>query len=261
MAKAPKKTIISGEHFVVYGGYLLAAAIGGGSWAQAETSLVTKIISRPLNAEAFLPDHIPKSLEPIAEALKAALDYPGERKGIDLMIGSNLLLASGLGSSSSIVVAAIATTANTLGHSLSNEKLVGLALVSEKLIHINPSGIGVNLSIHDSIILFKKCIKLEKIDLKIPTNFIVGFSGTRRKTSTMINRVLQRKNEQPFFFNALINSSSTLSQYTASTLKLNDLSSLGSIMNFYYGLLSWLGLSIPLIDKMVNEAQSRSSRR
>ncbi|MEE9586153.1 MAG: galactokinase family protein, partial [Nitrososphaerales archaeon] len=106
-ARAPGKIIIVGEHFVVHGSYALAAAIDRSSTVQASLSDRSVIVSRDLGLTAELPMNVPRRLTPLAETLKATLNYLNEKKGVKLEIKSNIPVSAGLGSSAAGSVALV----------------------------------------------------------------------------------------------------------------------------------------------------------
>lgn len=223
-------------------------------WAEAEPAEGITIVSKTLGEEAFLPHKLPKRLEPIAEALKTALQSLDERRGVRLLIESELPLASGLGSSSAAAVASLMATTSALGHSLSLDEVLKLAMISEKMVHKSPSGIDVHASTYGDIFLFKKGGEAKVIKLEEPVNFCIGFTGIKRATSDMVARFSKLEEERPCQFKALVKSSSCLSKIAAEAIEEGDLEKLGSILNFYQAVLAWFRVSSPELDAMIEDA-------
>ncbi|MCX8191463.1 MAG: mevalonate kinase, partial [Nitrososphaerales archaeon] len=154
-------------------------------------------------------------------------------------------------SSASVAVATATAVSEALGHHLTPKEIVDLAMVSEKMVHKNPSGIDVNIAVYGGVILFQRNSDVKSIDLNSNIDFVIGYSGLRRRTSRLIQKVAEMKAAKPHLFNSLVQSSSRLSLLAANFMKQNDLLTLGSILNFHHIVLSWLGISIDEIDKMV----------
>lgn len=197
---------------------------------------------------------IPPRLAPVAESVRATLAYLGEREGIQLFIDSDIPPASGLGSSSSVAVASVAAAAAALGHRLRREKLVEFAMISEKLVHEQPSGIDVNIAAHGGVILFSRGGKPAPVRLEEPVEFVVASSGRERETAAMIRRVSEAKERHPELFAGLVQASTQLSELAASCLRRGQLENLGPILSVHHALLSWLGASIEALDEMVDRA-------
>ncbi len=243
-----------GEHFVVHGSYALAAAIDRGSTVQASLSDSSVIVSRDLGLTAELPMNVPRRLTPLAETLKATLNYLDEKKGVKLEMKSNIPVSAGLGSSAAGSVALVTAASSVLGHTLKDEEIVQLAMVSERIIHGNPSGIDPAVSTYGGVMLFKKGLQPSPIKLQSPAEFIVAFSGAGHSTSKMIKRFSKAQHSLPSTFSSLVQSSSTLAENAASAIASGDLTTLAAILNFNQCVLSSLGVSSVVLDSLVEAA-------
>jgi len=250
-AKAPGKIIIAGEHFVVHGSFALAAAIDRGSTVRASLTDRSLISSKKLGLTAELPNKVPYRLAPLAEALKATLNYLEEKRTVKIEIESDIPVSAGLGSSAAGSVALVAAASSALGHTLKKEEITKLAMVSEKIIHGNPSGIDPAISTHGGVMLFKKDKSQRPIKLEKPIDFIVYFSGSGQSTSKMIRKFSQAKYSSPSTFKALVDSSSKLVETAASALVAGDINLLASILNFNHTILSSLGVSSNKLNTLV----------
>ena len=256
-AYAPGKIIICGEHFVVYGATALAAAINKGTTAKAEPSPTTTIYSKDYGIQADLSTRsIPERLKPLAAAITAVKEHLGEKRGIKLTVQSDLPPRSGLGSSSSSAVAAVAASAVALGHRLPVDDIIKLAMSAERIVHKNPSGIDVQVSARGGLLLFTKGFQPETIQPKKAVNFVVASTGVERETGELIERVRVWRERNPSLFNSLVESATILSRCCAEALMLGDLRRAGAILNFFHTTLSWLGISIKEIEQIVETALS-----
>ena len=154
-ARAPGKVIITGEHFVVHDSYALAGAINRAATVEARANDSMEIFSRNLALKASYPGKVPSSLAPIAEAAAATLDFLGLKKRVKLVIDSDIPAGSGLGSSSAVAVASVAAIFALAGEEPVKQKLVELAMISERMVHGNPSGIDPSVSSYGGVLLFK----------------------------------------------------------------------------------------------------------
>jgi mevalonate kinase len=253
-AKAPGKIIITGEHFVVHGSLALAAAIDKGALVQAEAFEGIEILSKTLGFYSSKKGQVPLSLKPTLEAIKATLEFIGEKKGVRVMIDSDLPVSSGLGSSSAVAVATVAATASAFDHKLSPEEMVNLAMVSERITHGRPSGIDVNVAVYGEVILFKMGEKPRQIKLDKDVEFIVCHSGIERRTSKMVSKFSEMKKSYPNLFASLVASSNYFTEKAAFALMNKDLTTLGAIMNFFHSVLSNLGMSTRELDQLIEKA-------
>ncbi|MBI4258284.1 MAG: mevalonate kinase [Thaumarchaeota archaeon] len=254
VAWAPGKIILVGEHFVVHGAYALAAALSKGVTVYAEPSLESRIVSAQTGLGAVSLDDASDQLRPIVAAVKATLQHINEKRGVNVNINSDLPRASGLGSSSAVAVATVAATAIALGHKLSRSELNDLALVSEKMIHSNPSGVDAAVAIHGGLILFKKNTPVRQVRLHQKVELVIGVSGVERRTGVMVEEFARIKSKFPHTFTAMVRSSSRFSQLAAASLTKKDFETVGLIFNYQHTVLKNFGMSTELLDNMVEEA-------
>ncbi|GBC74871.1 Galactokinase [archaeon HR06] len=254
-AWAPCKVILVGEHFVVHGSYSLVLAIDKGCLCKARISDEIVIKSENLNLEVKEKEFIPKVFKPLFEVCKSTLDYLKEKRGVKLVIKTQVNPSSGLGSSASCSVAIVLALAKLFNHELKEEEVFNLAMIGESLAHGgNPSGIDISIAIKGGALLFKKGEKPLKINFKDDFPLIVVYSGIERETGKMIEKVLELKKRIPFTFKALTDASSKMSLLASEALERGDYKLLSSLMNFYQIILDWLGVSTPTLNKLVEEA-------
>ncbi len=255
-AWAPAKVILVGEHFVVHGSYALALAIDRGCYCKALLSDELKIYSENFKVEIKEAYNIPPLLKPSFEVCKATLNYLNERnKKVHLFLNSDVNPAAGLGSSASCSVAIALAIAELFDYKLNEDEIFKLAMIGEKIAHGgNPSGIDLSIAIKGGALLFKKDQKPERVEMKGDFPLIIIYSGLERDTGKMIGKVAEFKERVPKSFEALTKASSNLSQLAAKCLEERNLELLASIMNFHHIALNWIGVSLPILNEIVEES-------
>jgi len=251
IAEAPGKVILAGEHFVVWGSTALAAAIDKGVRARAELADEDEIVSENYGTTSKLSEGIAKGLYPIARIIYATRDHIGSKKKIRVSIKSGIPPSSGLGSSSAVAVSTVASVAGALDAKLTEREIFDLAMVSEKIVHGNPSGIDVAVAVYGGVLLFRKGEQPKEVKVDVPFEIVICLSGLSRKTARMINRVAEIRRTIPNFFNALASSSSHLSIMASRSLANGNFDDMASIMSFHNSALAWFGLSTQQTDRMV----------
>ena len=234
---------------MVWGSTALAAAIDRKALAITEFADEDEIISENYGTRSKMASNVAKGLYPIAKAIYATKEHVGSRRQIRVTISSDIPHSSGLGSSSAVAVATVASVANALGGELSTKEIFDLAMVSEKIVHGNPSGIDVAVAAYGGIILYKKGETPKDVNGRL--DVVVALSGLSRKTAKMISRVAEVREKSPKFFNSLVLASGYLSALAAKSLADGNSDDLAIAMNFHNAALSWLGLSTPAIDEMI----------
>jgi len=247
ISQAPGKIIITGEHFVVHGGFALAAAINKFVKVTAEISPTTKIISKTISKSQ---NNIDNQLKPLYNSITKLTTFLNETKNLKITIDSDIPYMSGLGSSGSVSVALINSASTALGHVLNDDELFKFSMISEKIIHGNPSGIDITVPIKGGVFLFKKGENIINVEIN-KLEFIVVLSGIQSDTYSMIKKVHETKHRNPKIFELLVKSSSLFSQFAASSINNQNYDSLGSVMNFHQTVLNYVGVSNNKLDYLI----------
>jgi len=248
IAEAPGKIIISGEHFVVHGSQALAAAINQNIRVSCQFSRTNTINYK----HQRLTSNYNFTHDPVAVVRNKTLSYLNRKENLSLEIESHIPRGSGLGSSSALCVATVSSIASLFDEKLSKKTIYDLAMNGEKIIHGNPSGIDVAVSVFGGLILFRKGNEPKKISLDYTPEFIVSVSGRGRKTSKMINKFNNFQNLTPNYFNSLVDSSHILTKDVLQSLLQKDYIKLGSLLTFFNSTLSDFGLSTAITDQLID---------
>jgi mevalonate kinase len=172
---------------------------------------------------------------------------------IGVSIASDIPAGSGLGSSAAVSVATSAAALKFAGLDTSQRKIFEMALLGERQVHGNPSGIDVETSLSGGLLLFSRSNGSKPIPLNRIMHFLVVYSGKPRRTSSLIGKVELKKKQFPSFFDCLTRSVSFLSLDVVDALTGGDLPRVGALMNISQAALSWIGVSTQAMDKLVDE--------
>jgi mevalonate kinase len=145
-ASAPGKVILFGEHAVVYGRPAIAVPV---SQVRAEAVVQSsreegiRLIAPDINIDTTLADAAED--DPLAAAFRQVKKATGLARlpNMTVTVGSQIPVASGLGSGAAISAAIIRAVANFLGlsHLATNEWVSALTYEVERIHHGTPSGI------------------------------------------------------------------------------------------------------------------------
>ncbi|MGI0090492.1 MAG: mevalonate kinase [Nitrososphaerales archaeon] len=259
-ASAPGKIIITGEHFVVHGSYAVAAAIN---------KRVRVSISEMKNGESCIVSQNSRSslknddgrFQAARKVAQEVLERYGKIRegGIELEISSDIPPGSGLGSSAAVSVATAGALLKFLGVDPRNEEIYEISMKGETEIHGNPSGIDIQAALLGGMVLFSKGAGAKTISLDRGLQLLVVFSGQSRKTSNLIRKVGVRKKQFPAFFECLTEAASCLSLDAVEASIRGDFLRLGTLMNVAQTSLSWIGVSNPVLDEIVELAASHDA--
>lgn len=142
-AQSRGKTILSGEHSVVYGHQALVAGI----------SLMTtiKLDTQPNIKKSYFPTPL------LLHSLQLfSRRYPAAR-GIQIeSVDSQIPTGCGLGSSAAVAAALFKALAQAINLKLSDELLIELVQANEQFAHGNPSGVDATAVVKGGLLKFQK---------------------------------------------------------------------------------------------------------
>lgn len=266
-ASAPGKIILFGEHSVVYKGPAIVLAINKRARVFAERRQDDKIFmdSEDLGYSGFFigDSYYPvkgapwrgRSLTAINVVSKKTMEKLGVQAGLNLKLRSEIPSAVGLGSSAAICVATAAAVGSLFGSQLSKEEICILAYEGEKVIHGRPSGVDNNVSTFGGLLKYEGGVGFEKIVLKEAPCFIIGNTKHRRSTGQMVQMVSELRQRNQAIVDEIIEVLGDISRTGISYLLERDYERVGELMNISHGLLSSLGVSTPILDKLVNASR------
>ena len=263
-SRAPGKIILSGEQFVVLGAPAVAMAV----------TLYSKIDVSPsqsgsIEVTADIPLHLvgdadkrsssaenQELLEPLRLAASATLDHLGtEERSVHVDANCQIPIGAGLGSSASTTVATISAVAKSRGTRLDRREIFKLAFIPENYLHGHPSGVDQATCTYGGIIQFRKPSKIKSVNVKRPPMILVCDSGIHRSTKALVGSVVKRSREQTEGFQTHLEEINALSNAVVKALQSEDDNELGSLMNRNHELLRQIGVSTPMLNRLVAAAR------
>lgn len=226
------KTIFLGEHFVVYG----CKAIGFGIDKKIEVE-----VKRSSSFEiCFDAD---ESAKKSLEFLKNSLGVTNFKINIK---SSEIPIASGLGSSAALNVAAVRALSGEFDLGLTDQQVCDLAFEAEKIFHGNPSGIDNTLSTFGGSIVFQKRPEnnlIEHLQIGAPLHLVMAHSGIKSGTKNMIDKVRAFKDKNETAFSDILNAESIIVEQAITSIKEGEHKKLGELMNANHKFLNAIGAS------------------
>jgi mevalonate kinase len=197
ICSAPAKTILSGEHAVVYGKPGLVSALDLRLKFSVWES--KKKITEP--AIIYLVETVFKYLR--KEKIKFF------KKSFDYQIDSAIPIGCGLGSSAAFSVAAVAALSKFYtGQEFPKEIINNIAYQGEKYFHKNPSGVDVSASCFGGLIFYRKEFEFLKnitsLGFKIPPKieeklYLIDSKRAKESTADMVFKLGKLYNKKPKF--------------------------------------------------------------
>ena len=255
------KTILFGEHFVVYGLPSLASAIGDATDAIVETKEGTGYELNDNRPE--VPGYKEKKFDEQKVSIKNILDFMSvdlSDKAIKITLGGELTCASGVGASAASCVALARALNDEYNLGWDNKQINDAAYEGEKGYHGTPSGIDNTASTFGGLVYFVRNLEggpntIETIKLKEPMEMVIASSGMTANTSVVVADVRAKKEKDPEWFEGVVNEYKTLISEGRKALEQGDSRRVGELMNMNHELLQEITVSNEVLDKMVQIAR------
>ncbi|MDD5148641.1 MAG: mevalonate kinase [Candidatus ainarchaeum sp.] len=249
------KTILFGEHFVVYGLPAIAAALSDFTEATvvAGTKGLEFIDNRPET-----PGYKETKKEEIGCQLSALVKHFNldlEKKPLKITLSGNLVCASGIGASAALAASIARALNEELKLNLSDEEVNQAAFAAECAGSGPASGIDNTCSVYGGFIIFEKNLqggknRIEIIKVKKPVEIVLANSGTTQETKKIVADVKALKEKKPKEFEKMFSDYSKLCNSAIQALKKEDWKKVGALMGKNHGLLQKITVSCKELDKM-----------
>jgi mevalonate kinase len=251
------KTILFGEHFVVYGLPALASALG------AKTTAIIDRIARKgyelIDNRPEVPGYKKEKYEEQQISIRNVLKFMGvdtEKQGLRITLGGDLICASGVGASAAGCVAIARAITDEFKLNWNDARINEAAYEGEKGYHGTPSGIDNTASTFGGLVYFVKNMKggpntMETTKLKNSVELVIGNSGITSDTKEVVDAVRKLKDKDPKWFDGIIEKYSRLVAQGRQALEKFDLPLVGKLMDKNHSLLQEITVSNEVLDSMV----------
>jgi mevalonate kinase len=258
--KAPGKTILFGEHAVVYGYPAIAMAISVNSQCKITETNHQKVI---INLEDYNASYEGKTIASLASKVPSknsqiikCLEMFKEQYGIELQniaisLSSKLFPSAGLGSSASIAVSLTQAINRYYGFGLSKSEINDFAYTQEKIVHGSPSGIDNNICTYGNAIYFQDG-NFEFIEVPEDLTLLISYTNVEHDTKEAINRIKQLKEHEPQKTTEYLERIGEITEQARKEINKGNIQKIGRLMNRNNDYLSKLQVSNEAIDNIVN---------
>ncbi len=259
-ASAPAKVILFGEHFVVYGSPAILASVDRRITVMAKTAEHNKVFIRSDIAEGeFSGDTVKGSgnaevvLRPLYNAIRQVLSDNKYKHGLEIEVGSDIPHGIGLGSSAASCVATVAATCS-LFEQPDRQSVCEKAVEAERLIHKNSSGADCYISTFGGLIYYSRSEGFSKIKSGAEMQIVIADTGIKHSTGDLVSNVknLKERNEQEF--SKLMEQARSICSRARSAIEAGNISQIGALMNENQVLLSKIGVSHEVANRLIEIA-------
>ena len=251
------KTILLGEHAVVYGQPAIAIPI---PTIRLRAELTPRADSKQQITSAFyngrLADAGATRFAGVATLIRQLLvAFDAQAVGFDLNIISDLPPERGMGSSAATAVAIVRAFYQAFATDLPHAVLLRWADVSERVIHGNPSGIDVATTSATRPQWLIRGTAPKNLAMPHAGVLVIGDTGVQGQTKAAVAAVAA-KVQVDEAARARVSAIGEVTRRGAVALAENDLVALGRYMNADQDNLQLLGVSTAQIDRLVAAART-----
>ncbi|MHA1992254.1 MAG: mevalonate kinase [Candidatus Hodarchaeales archaeon] len=259
------KTILAGEHFVVYGLPAIASALSSktvASIAIADGKGWEVDDQRPAT-----PGYKTKKFDEAQQAIQNVIDFmkiDTKSQKIKIHFAGDLYAASGVGASAAQVASLSRAFNEEFNMGWNDEQINDSAYEGEKAYHGTPSGIDNAAATFGGLIWFvrnlkggKNTINPIKSGKKIP--LVIGNTGLTASTTEVVGDVRKLKEENPAQFDSYLKEYSKIAEKSKAALEKGDVTAIGELMNQNHKLLQKISVSCEELDKLVELALSNGA--
>ncbi len=254
------KTILFGEHFVVYGLPSIVSALG--AYTTADVNLLegsgwTVSDQRPATPGYKELKHV-EAMQAIANIINyLKVDIKTQR--IEISFSGDLIAASGVGASAAQCTSLARALSETFNLNLDDEKINEAAYEGEKAYHGTPSGIDNTASTYGGLIWFVKNLGTGKntIDLlQSPRKMliVIANSGITASTAEVVADVRRLREESSEKIQKIFGAYKRLAETAKEALLEGDIATIGDLMNQNHKMLQQIMVSGEINDELVKIA-------
>ena len=254
------KTILFGEHFVVYGFPAIASALG--SYTSAKVKVVDGKGWEVIDKRPATPGYKEKKYDEAMQAIKNVIDHMNvdvSCQKLEIIFSGNLFAASGVGASAAQATSLARAINDSFTLMLADEKINEAAYEGEKAYHGTPSGIDNTASTYGGLIWFvknldggKNIMEVLQSPKKMP--LVIANSGITASTTEVVADVRKLKEANTEKFENIFSNYNDLSKKAKNALLKGDDISIGNLMNQNHRLLQEITVSGDINDKLVKIA-------
>jgi len=254
------KTILFGEHFVVYGLPAIASALGASTTAEVKIvkgSGWTVNDQRPATPGYKEKKHH-QTMQSIANVINH-LNINTEKQKLEITFAGDLFAASGVGASAAQCTSLARALSETFNLNLNDEKINEAAYEGEKAYHGTPSGIDNTASTYGGLIWFVKNLSggrntIDRLESPRKMLLVIANSGITASTTEVVADVRRLKEENPEKFAKTFNEYGRLAKEAKKALLEGDIPTVGNLMNENHKMLQQITVSGEINDKLAEIA-------
>lgn len=264
---APGKLMLFGEHAVIYGKPCIVTAVDQRMVVTIERieENVVELTAPEVDIKSFKADYfagldkLPKGAKFVFASIKNFYKKFGISSGLKIETKSDFSSKFGFGSSSAVTVCVVKGLAEIFGIKLTNKQIFDLSYKTVLDVQGVGSGFDIAAAIWGGTLYFisggKKIVRITKNTLPL----VVGYTGIKADTATLIKKVEELKKTKPKVINSIFDSITLIVKDAKERLKKGDYKGLGELASLNQGLLDSLGVNTEALSSLIFAARSNGA--
>lgn len=259
------KTILFGEHFVVYGLEGIPCALGKKTTCEVEKIEGTVGEYEWVDNRPVSEDYKTKKKEEYDNITKAILTHLSVKDKLKITLGGDLVPASGVGASAAYAAALSEAISDEYNLNLSKEKINESAYVGETGGTGTPSGIDNTAAVYGGFLVFAKNLeggknKIENITIEKPIEIVLINSGKAALTKEVVADVKKLYEEKPEEIGAVFEEYKQLVEEGKKALQEYNIDKLAELMEKNQELLRKITVSSDLLESIITLAKNAGAK-
>jgi mevalonate kinase len=252
---SPGKITLFGEHAVVYGRPAIVGAIDKRIYVTMEERNDNLIkITSDLSSVSISIDEISNYSGPLIYVIKAIeilSNYTGRKKGVNIIINSEMPISAGLGTSAAVSIATIAAYSKILDYNMNINEIAKFGHKVELEVQGIASIMDTTISTFGGIMYIKPNDLIERIKIDYEIPFILGYIKREYNTAYMVNKVRSLMNKNKEIIEKIMEVIGLIVEEGKKAILEKNIEKIGLLMNINHGLLDSLGVSTKELNDMV----------
>jgi len=252
------KTILFGEHFVVYGLEGIPAALGDTTIAQVER-IKGKIGYDLIDNRPATPGYKEEKKGEYDPLLRRIIDYMNLTEKIKITLSGKLFCASGVGASAACAVAVARAISDEYKMNWNDYQINKAAFEGETAGSGTPSGIDNTAATYGGFLYFKKNItggenQITPVKIKQPIEIVLGNTGKTALTKEVVGDVKTQKENDPDAMQKIFDNYNLVVESAKKAIASFDLKKLGELMTQNQILLRQINVSCKESEDIISAA-------
>ena len=249
------KTILIGEHFVVYGFPAIAAGLSQKTICRIENAAQFELADKRPETPGYKREKFEQQKKS-HELIFAKLGIDPQKTPFRMTLEGDLVAASGVGASAADCVSVARALNEHFELGLNDDEINETGFEAENGYHVTPSGIDNSVSTFGGTIWFRKGTPplIERIRTDLKLYLVITNTGKTSDTQAVVGDVKKLREKKTEWFDGVLKQYERIATDGRRALETNDLKLLAQQMNGNHKLLQQITVSNSQLDQIVETA-------